>query len=110
MAAGDRDVGFLPPDESTGVATTYDAETVVKLLAAQPSPYLVAKRRTWQTGIIVLAYNHVDAKVKAAALSPMLARKLDGNLMAKRLSGTELHRTLNDKSATDLRLANSGAA
>jgi hypothetical protein len=79
-----------------------DPETLAKFLTVIPGPYLVAKRKTWQPGVIVLAFNHVDAKVRAAALSPIIAA-LGGNLMAKRLSSHKIQRLLNERAATDLR-------
>jgi GIY-YIG catalytic domain len=92
---------FLRLIESNAWREPFDVDTRAKLLTVQRRPYLVGKRKTWQPSAIVLAFNHEDAKAKAAYKSDVILA-LGRNLSTRRLSADALRRAL-ESGASDLR-------
>jgi hypothetical protein len=92
---------FLCLIESKAWREPLDVETRAKLLSVQRRPYLVGNRKTWQPSVVVLAFNHEDAKAEAAHKSSIISA-LGRNLSIRRLSADAVRRTL-ESGAIDLR-------
>ena len=93
---------FLGLIESKAWRAPIDEETRAKLLTVQRRLYLVGKRKTWDPSVVVLAFNHEDAKTEARNRSELISA-LGRNLSTRRLSGASLLRVL-ENGARDLRL------
>ncbi len=93
---------FIDLIESKAWRKPIDAETQAKFLKVQRRPYLVGKRKTWEPSVVVLAFNHEDAKTEATQRSELISA-LGRNLSTRRLSDASVLRVLGN-GACDLRL------
>ena len=87
--------------ESKAWREPIDDETLAKLLTVQRRPYLVGKRRTWEPSVVVLAFDHEDAKTEAAHKSVTMAA-LGRNLSTRQLSADAMRRSI-ESGVSDLR-------
>lgn len=92
---------FLHLIQSKAWRAPIDDETRARLLEVQRRPYLVGKRKTWAPSVIVLAFNHEDAKAEAVVRSELI-QALGQNLSTRPLSSAAILRAV-ENGAVDLR-------